>query len=93
MESIKYLAFYTLLILVVLLGILPVPWLVIVPVALVLTLVFIGVKGKAWRQVMGKGELNSGLVFVATWLSQLVLSAALFGLGRLINILINFLMG
>lgn len=93
MESIKYLAFYALLLLVTLLGFLSLPWLVIVPAALILTVAFITVKGKTWRQVMGKNDLSTGLVLMATVLSQLVLGAFLFGLGRLVKQLFIFLIG
>lgn len=85
MENIKYLLFYALLIAVGVLGVLGYHWLVIVPAALVLAVAYIVIKGKSWRQVLGKGEMNAALVFIATFVSQMVLSAILYGLGRLLG--------
>lgn len=83
MENIKYLLFYALLIGVGALGALQYHWLIIFPAALVLAVAYIVVKGKTWKQVMGKADMNGGVVFIATFISQIVLSAILYGLGRL----------
>ncbi len=89
METIKYLSFYALLIVVGVLGAMHYHWLIIVPSALVLTLAYILVKGSDWRQVMGKGNMNAGIVFIATFISQIVLAGILYAVGRLIAYFIN----
>lgn len=85
MESIKYLLFYALLIVVGVLSVLNYHWLVIIPAALVLTIAYIAVKGNTWRQVMGKGDMNGAVVFIATFISQIVLAGILYGIGRAIQ--------
>lgn len=85
MENIKYVAFYALLIVVGALGVMQFSWLILFPAALVLSLAYIAVKGNTWKQVMGKGEMNAGVVFIAVFISQLVLAGVLYGLGRLIG--------
>ncbi len=82
MENSKYLLFYALLLIVIVLGLLQLHWLIIFPAALILSGTYIIIKGNRWRSVMGQNEMNAGVVFIATLLSQLVLSAILYGLGR-----------
>ncbi|MBS9777881.1 MAG: hypothetical protein KGV50_03865 [Gammaproteobacteria bacterium] len=89
MENIKYIVFYALLICVALLGFLSYHWIVILPSAFILSIVYIIIKGNTWRQIMGKAEMNGVVVFVATMISQIVLSAILYGLGRLLASLFN----
>ncbi len=85
MENVKYLIFYALLIVIVVLGAIGYPWLVIPVAALVLSVAYIVVKGDGWRQVMGNNEMNGGLVFIAVLISQGVLAAICYGLGYLIH--------
>lgn len=89
LENSKYLLFYALLLIVVVLGLLQLHWLIIFPAALILSGVYILIKGNRWRSVMGRSEMNAGVVFIATLLSQLVLAAILYGLGRGITYLIG----
>lgn len=89
MESIKYLAFYALLFVTAILGVMKFHWLVIFPAALVLTLAYIAVKGSSWRQVMGKGNMNGGVVFLATLIAQCLTAGIFYGIGRAIAILMN----
>ncbi len=84
MENLKYLGFYALLIIVIVLGALHWHWLTIMPAALILTIAVIFVKGQDWRKVMGNSDMNGALVFVATYVSQVLIAAILFGLGRLL---------
>lgn len=89
MENIKYIGFYALLVIVIVLGVLQYPWWIIVPSALVLTLAYIAVKGSTWKQIMGKGEMNGSVVFIAAFVSQLVLAGILYGIGRLVAMMIG----
>lgn len=88
MENMKYIGFYTLLLFVVLIGVLQWSWLLVFPAALVLAGAYIAVKGKDWKQVMGKNELNGSVVFIAVIFSQLVIAALFYGVGRLIAMLL-----
>ncbi len=89
MENIKYLIFYALLICVGVLGFLQYHWLVIIPAALVLSGGYILVKGASWKEVMGKNTMNGGIVFVATFISQIVLSGILYGIGHFVAYLFS----
>ncbi len=89
-ENLKYIAFYLLLFATVILGASgKFSWAIIFPCALILAGAFIAVKGKDWRKLIGDNEMNAVVVFVATYISQLVLSAIGFGIVRLFNMLIN----
>ncbi len=74
MESIKYILFYALLIGVIVTGAIQYHWLVIFLAAFILTISFIMVKGKNWKQLMGRTDLNGVVVFIGTFISQTVLS-------------------
>lgn len=89
METAKYLIFYALLIAIIVLGAMTYHWLIIFPAGLVLAIGYVVVKGDSWRQVMGKSDMNAGLVFFATWFSQTILATILYGIGRLIAMMIN----
>lgn len=89
MENAKYLGFYALLLVILVLGFLQKTWLLIVPAALVLALAYMAVKGSSWKQIMGKGEVNVSVVFIGILLSQLLTSAIFFGIGRLVALLFN----
>ncbi|MPV85390.1 hypothetical protein [Ostreibacterium oceani] len=87
MENIKYLAFYALLLVIIVLAAMGYHWLLIFPAAVVLSVAYIIVKGNDWKQVMGKAEMNSAVVFIGVLISQLVLAAICFGLGKLIGLI------
>ncbi len=89
MENIKYLLFYALLIAIIVLGALAYPWLVIAPAALVLSIAYILVKGKGWRQVLGKNDMNGALVFIGVLFSQSILAAICYGVGYVIRLVIT----
>lgn len=89
MENIKYLLFYALLIVIIALSAMGYPWLIIVPAAVVLSIAYILVKGSNWKQVLGKDNLNGGMVFIAVLLSQTVLAAICYGLGYIIHLIIK----
>lgn len=89
MQNMKYLVFYTLLATIVVLGALAFHWLVIFPAALLLSFAYIVVKGSTWRQVMGQSDLNTSIVFIAVLISQMVLAAVLWGVGRSLALLIS----
>ncbi len=84
MENLKYLAFYALLFIISIVGFMGYSWLLILPSALVLSIAYIAVKGNGWRQIMGKAEMNGGIVFIAILVSQVVTAAIFFGIGRLV---------
>ncbi len=88
MENIKYVLFYVLLIAVIVAGSINYHWLVIFLAALILTISYIMVKGREWRQLMGRTDLNGVVVFIGTFISQMVLSSILYGIGRLIGYLL-----
>lgn len=89
MDSIKYLVFYALLVVIIVLGAMGYSWLLIAPAALVLSAAYIAVKGQDWKQVLGRADMNGGVVFIAVLLSQSVLAAICYGLGRLVYMLIR----
>ncbi len=89
MENVKYLLFYTLLIAVIITGAIGYHWSVIFLAALILTISFIMVKGKDWRKLMGRTDLNPVVVFIGTFISQSVLSGILYGIGWLIGYFIH----
>lgn len=89
MENIKYLLFYALLIAIIVLGALGYPSLVIAPAAIVLSIAYILVKGDGWKQVLGKGDMNGGIVFIGVLLSQSVLAAICYGIGYVIRLVIT----
>ena len=89
MDSIKYLVFYALLLVIIVLGAMGYSWLLIAPAALVLSAAYIAVKGQDWKQVLGRADMNGGVVFIAVLLSQSVLAAICYGLGRLVYMLIR----
>lgn len=89
MDSIKYLVFYALLLVIIVLGAMGYSWLLIAPAALILSAAYIAVKGQDWKQVLGRADMNGGVVFIAVLLSQSVLAAICYGLGRLVYVLIH----
>ncbi|MBS9781643.1 MAG: hypothetical protein KGV56_04040 [Gammaproteobacteria bacterium] len=89
MENIKYILFYALLIGVIVTGAMQYHWLVMFLAAFILTISFILVKGKDWKQLMGRTDLNGVVVFIGTFISQAVLSGILYGIGRLIGYFIH----
>ncbi len=89
MENIKYLLFYVLLIAVIVVGAMQYHWLVIFVAAFVLTISFILVKGKDWRKLMGRGDMNGVVVFIGAFISQTILSAILYGIGWLVGSFIH----
>lgn len=84
METAKYLFFYALLIGVIILGVMNTHWMIIFPAALVLSLTYIFVKGANWKRLMGNTDLNTTVVFTAVFMSQCLLAAIFWGIGRLI---------
>lgn len=89
MEKIKYLLFYALLIAVIITGAMDCHWLVIFLAAFILTISFILVKGKDWKQLMGRTDLNPIVVFIGTFISQSVLSGLLYSIGWLVGYFIR----
>lgn len=89
MENIKYLAFYALLLVIIVLGVMKLSWLIIFPAALVLSLAYIAVKGSSWRQVMGQTNMHGGAVFIAVFISQIVTATLFYGIGRLVSMVLN----
>ncbi len=89
MENIKYILFYALLIGVIVTGAMQHHWLVIFLAAFILTISFIMVKGKDWRKLMGRTDLNPVIVFIGTFISQSILSGILYAIGRLIGYFIH----
>lgn len=84
----KLIFFYALLLGVLLLGLFKMPWITVLPLAVFLSFAYIWVRGKSWRNVIGNAELAAPVVFVAVFISLLLVTGLFFAAGRGIRLLL-----